>query len=456
MSNNVNRFCPNCGSPADPGQRFCANCGSAIDVTTVNPHPTALTPGPGSSAPNLASFPTEQEAGPTQISSAASIPPPPPPGMYQSYQTPQSSTAADYQNSSTPQTPLSSYQPVPDFARPQKKAVRRTGVRLFLVVLVLLLILGATGFWYLKFGPGAGNTANGINTNHSTATVGATPTATPTSTTPAATAAVNATTVAFAPVPSFIYADVQVSVSDVKEAPGFPDDANNSYNNPGLVRLDIKEASQPIDGNYYTYSYNAFTLVKADGTTLQESGQLTDASISAGVSRSNWLDFVVNGNVDINKLILRVGAASEAQMDIPLQNGVDLSKYQPKTYQINKQSTYDGVTWTITSVTVSYSALGLQAKTGMEYVIIASRLDNNSAKTAYDTVGGNMRLQSGSTSSTPEQNTNVLTDSIASNQTGVTGNTTFQMPQGSTNFTCNVLKGTDDGADPTSIQFTLS
>jgi hypothetical protein len=244
----------------------------------------------------------------------------------------------------------------------------------------------------------------------------------------------------------------------VEQAPAFPDDTSNSYNNPGLLRLDIKEASQPIDGDYYTYSYDAFTLVKSDGTTIQESGQQTDASIDAGVTRTNWLDFVVNGPaLDVSKLTLRVGATTEAQMNIPLQNGADLGKYQPKTYPMtNKQSTYDGVTWTITSVTVSYSALGSQAKTGMEYVIISSRLDNNTSKTAYDTVGGNMRLQSGGISSKPEGNTDALTNAIASNQTGITGDTTFEMPLGATSFTCNVLQGTDDNAAPTSISFTIS
>jgi hypothetical protein len=64
-----------------------------------------------------------------------------------------------------------------------------------------------------------------------------------------------------------------------------------------------------------------------------------------------------------------------------------------------------------------------------------------------------MRLQSGSTSSAPEKNT--LLNSLKPGQTGVTGNTTFEMPQGSTDFTCNVLKGTIDNSPATSIQFQL-
>ena len=219
------------------------------------------------------------------------------------------------------------------------------------------------------------------------------------------------------------------------------------------MRLDIKEESQTIDGGFYNYSYSAFTLVKADGTTIAMSTNQTGSSINAGVSRTNWLDFTTNGTVDVSQLKLRVGADTEAQMNIPLQNKADLSKYQPKSYQMNKQATYDNLTWTITNVTVSYSALGSQAKKGMVYVVISSRLDNNSSNYAFDSVGDNMRLQSGSTSSAPEKNT--LLNSLKPGQTGVTGNTTFEMPQGSTDFTCNVLKGTIDNSPATSIQFQL-
>ena len=170
------------------------------------------------------------------------------------------------------------------------------------------------------------------------------------------------------------------------------------------------------------------------------------------MSRTNWIDFATGGTLDVNKLTLHVGADTEAQMTIPLQNHTNLGKYyQPVPYSINKQATYNNLTWTITNVTVSYSALGSQAKKGMMYVVISSRLDNNSAKASYDSVGDNMRLQSGSTSSAPEKNT--LSGSVSAGQTNVTGNTTFEMPQGSTDFTCNVLKGGIENSEPTSITF---
>ena len=429
MSMNANRFCSNCGSPAEPGQRFCADCGSAIDGTTTNPKPTELTP--ASSAPDFAAISTQQEAGPTYISEppVSVPPPPPPPDLFQP------TPPANYH---TPQTP---YQVVPDFARPQKGTTRKTGLSLLLLVLVVLVVLGAIGstIYYLRSrnSSTAGQGANAGTTN-------TTATSTPATTT--------AGTVTFAPALSFIYADVQVSVLDVKQAPSFSDDSR-IYGSPNVLRLDIKEESQTIDGGYYNYDYGAFTLVNADGTTISVSTNQTGPSINAGVSRTNWLDFATHGTLDVGQLQLRVGTDAEAQMNIPLQNKADLSKYQSKSHQINKQATYDNLTWTITSVTVSYSALGSQAKKGMVYVVISSRLDNNSGNYAFDSVGDNMRLQSGSTSSAPEKNT--LPSSVRPGQTGVTGNTTFEVPQGSTDFTCNVLKGTIDNSPATSIQFQL-
>src|SRR5262249_53542262 len=141
MSTNANRFCPNCGLPAEPGQRFCADCGSAIDATTVNPNPTEFKP--GSSTPDLNTFPPGQEAVPPSpyISGAPTPTPPPqppPPDVFQS-----STTVDNYQ------TPQPSYQPVPDFARPQKGATTRTGIGLLgILAVVVALILIAGGAFY--------------------------------------------------------------------------------------------------------------------------------------------------------------------------------------------------------------------------------------------------------------------------------------------------------------------
>lgn len=434
MSTNANRFCPNCGSPADPLQRFCANCGSAIDATTASPLPTALKL--GSSTPDLAASPTEERTGPTQVSGSPTPIPPPPPPQANGFQ-----SSTNYQTPQIPQTP----QGVPDFARPQKGAASRRGGRLLLLILVLVVVVGAIAatFYYVRGKNSSSTPGSGASQGSSSTTTTGTD----------ATTIPSAGTVTFSPALSFIYADVQVSILDVKQAGSFADDTG-IYGSPGVLRLDVKEASQPIDTGYYNYSYTAFTLVKADGTTITESSSQTSASISAGVSRSNWLDFTTNGNVDVSKLTLRVGAATEAQMNIPLQNNADLNKYQPKTYNINQKapSQYGYVTWTITTVTMSYSALGSQAKTGMVYVVISSRLDDNSSTNSYDSVGTYMRLQTGDTSAAPENNT--LPGSVAANQTNVTGNTVFEVPQGSTNFTCTVASN-GPGTTTVSIQFQL-
>ena len=212
MSTNANRFCPNCGSPADPGQRFCANCGSAINVTTVNPDPTEFKQ--RASAPDLGAFPPSQEPVPPSYTpgSPMSLPPPPPPDLFQS------TTMANYP---TPQPPPP-YQPVPDFARPQKGATAKTGIGLLLVILIIVvvLVIAAGGTYFYIQGKNSTNSQNNTNGGNTSKTAKSN-----TSTTPTPTTTLSAGTVTFSPALSYIYANVKVSILDVKQADTFSDDS---------------------------------------------------------------------------------------------------------------------------------------------------------------------------------------------------------------------------------------
>ena len=185
------------------------------------------------------------------------IPPPPPPDMFQS--------ASNYQDPQTPQTP---YQVVPDFARPQKGAASRTGRRFFLVMLVMLVLIVTIGgtVYYIR---AKGNTANaGQGDNNSANSYKTASSAnTPTSTTPTPATTSSAGTVTFLPALIYVYANVKVSILDVQQASSFSDDSSY-YSNPGVLRLDVKEESQTIDGGFYNYSYDSLRLVTANGTTF--------------------------------------------------------------------------------------------------------------------------------------------------------------------------------------------
>ena len=483
---NANRFCSNCGSRAEAGQRFCSNCGSVVDAQAVNPQPTELKAGAGeTNIPTVnigqsgisAGVPDNTTASPASgpnfaQSSSGSMIPPPPPDIYQSdlYQSPTvadfpvqaAQQAIQYQYSLTP--PPSA---VPDYARPQSK---RKGGNVLLLLLALLVIVGAGSFTYLyatgtiKFGNSGskqqGPASSSVAQNNNTVTAGVTPTIsadTPTAgatATTSTTSAPSAATVTFTAPLTFTYADVQVSVMDVKQANTFSDDTDYYDTGTSVLRLDLKESTQTTTADFYNYDYSAFILELPDGTTVASKNSRADSSIDSGVNRLNWLDFEMNSTQDVSKLKLRVGLQTEEQMEIPLKNGVDLSKYQPKVYQVNKSVMYGDLNWTITKVTVKYSALGKQAKSGFVFVIISSKLDNNSSNDSYESVGDNMRLQANGISATNEGNS--LPYSVSARQTGVTGDTTFEMPQGATSFTCALLQGSSAGYNPVSIQVQLS
>ena len=82
----------------------------------------------------------------------------------------------------------------------------------------------------------------------------------------------------------------------------------------------------------------------------------------AGVSRTNWLDFPVPTNVQISQLTFQLGSATEAQEMIALTGKANVAQYQTKTTQLNNvTSQYAGLTWTVTSATVSLGYKGQQA-----------------------------------------------------------------------------------------------
>ena len=142
-------------------------------------------------------------------------------------------------------------------------------------------------------------------------------------------------------------------------------------------------------------------------------------------------------HIDLSKLVLRFGSATENQMSIPLLASANLSKYQSKMVSPNSTFQYAGLNWTLMSATESLSANGTQASTGMLYVTVALKAVNPSASNFSGLPTDYMRLQSGDSKS-PPINDNTFPISVASQSSG-TGTVIFLLPQGGTTFTLLLL-----------------
>jgi len=493
MARSFPRFCSQCGSPLEAGHRFCTNCGATTSVESNNPTALAAddqatqagisaqgsssvtsaatiptenakppdaakmaanpddpgstlvaqlstpntpasgaTPpvqGPNISGPMYSSTPTFDDQFYAQPTDVHSIPPPPPPESFVS--TPQQAPASSYNKQMAPD-----YAAVPAYARAPKRS--RGG--LVAIVLLLVLVLGGGGVYYAFFRPHGASTSNqnsnGTNTQGATGKTPVSNNGTPGSgNTPGSTVG---TTTSSGPTKEqvnlqFTYAGVEMTITSVQEAQSFPDDNSATSN---TVRINMNENNPTTSGGGFLYS-DVARLLLPDGTTANFENSQNPIGPGASTRRTNWLDFSVPAsNLDLSKLVLRMGTATESQMDIPLMPGADLSKYQPKTITPNTTFQYAGLNWTITKVTESLSAADKQAATGQVYIVVTLNAVNSTGSDFSAYPGDYLRLKSGDTTSS-------LTDftfpiSVASQSNG-SGTVTFSMPQGNTSFTLMML-----------------
>jgi hypothetical protein len=308
-----------------------------------------------------------------------------------------------------------------------KRGPGKAGTRLLVLLLLLLILLAAGSYFSLAV---LGVSIPGIGTGNGTQP--------PVTTTP-----INAT------VP---YAGVAITVLNAQQSQSFLDDPNTSRD--GMVRLQLQEQNKTgmvVSWLYYDIAH----LLLPGNKSLSPVYVKAKVGIAPGVTQTSIVDFAVPTTLKVDQLTLRLGAANDAQMDIPLTGHADLNKYQPKTTKLNGQMLYLGLNWTLTGVTESFSVDGRQAARRMRYFTVTLSVDNTLSQTAivgsaYDFV----RLQSGNTTATPRNST--LPVSFASGAKGQTGTVTFLLPQDSTTFTLMLLPQHQGGFDQATTDFQLA
>ncbi len=246
---------------------------------------------------------------------------------------------------------------------------------------------------------------------------------------------------------SVTYAGVAVTILTAEQSQSFVDDPNTVT--AGTVRLNMQEQNRTTSRVSWVYT-NIARLILPGGKTIAPSYVQAKIAIAPGITQKSFIDFFVAAGTKISQLTLRLGAANEAQMDVPLTGHADLSKYAPKIVNPNGQMTYLGLNWTLVSATSQLSIAGQQASKGMSFIIVTLKVDNTLSQviipgSAYDYI----RLKSGSATVIPKNTT--LPVSFDTGEMGKTGTVTFLMPQSGTSFALLLLP--QGGSDQASSDF---
>jgi hypothetical protein len=408
MSQTSGRSCPNCGVPIAAGQRFCTNCGAILEA---QPQPPSQYGGP----PQAQSYPQAQQV-PPYAQQQQPVPP---------YAQAQQQVPPYTQQPQQQQSPIAEALGALGLLfllrryRPGYRAQRqRSGCCGCLVLLLILFILAVPAFLIAR--------SSIRNFPQSLNFIGGSGNSSFTTQPPITTVQINET------VP---YAGVNITIVNAQQSQTFLDDSDSSTN--GMVRLNIKESNNNTSGGSYAYS-DVARLILPDKSSVAPANEQQYAGPDPGTTRTNWLDFPVPTTNQVSQLTLQLGGSTEAQVVVPLTGKANLTQYQPKTAQLNVSTQYAGMTWTVTSATVSLSFKGQQAKKGMVYVAVNLKVDNPTSHDFNAYWGDYLRLKSADATSAPTTDT-TLPLNFAAGSAGGTGTVIFVLPAGSTSYTLILL-----------------
>ena len=249
------------------------------------------------------------------------------------------------------------------------------------------------------------------------------------------------------------YAGVTMTVQKVEQAQSFSDDPNSATNGMLRVLLQAQNKTQvPVNLLYPTIAH----LLIPGGKTLSPTYVKANVGMPPGATRTAILDFAVPTDTKASLCTLRLGAPDEAQLDIPLQPGANMSRYAPVTSNISGATfQYLGLDWSLVSATSQLSIDGKQASKGMHYVSLVLKVNNTLSQTAIPgSAFAYMRLKAGSTTATPVETT--LPVSFNAGVNGTPGTVTFLVPQNVTAYTLILLAQPQSGFDQVTQDFRLA
>ncbi|MBA2682399.1 MAG: hypothetical protein H0U76_28900 [Ktedonobacteraceae bacterium] len=435
MSQKSPRPCSRCGIPVAPGQRFCSNCGATVDISAADPTAHSEDSGQGTPVHDMSTVSATPPPPPETYGQDPPTPlyqyTPPPQNVQPGFQPPVQNAQQGFQQPA--QNAQQGFQPTPAFAQPpmkdsSKSVLGQLGCGVGIVILLIVLVCGAGTFVLYRFVTGISNTAthpgsstsqNGNSTNNANVT----PTPAPVGTTQIGS--------------TVTYKSVDVTIISVQQSTSFSDDSSTS-NSPYVIRLQLKEHNSSAN-NVSIYYNEVARLLLPDGTTVTPANASNDLNnIPQATDHTGWLDFPLSTNIKPEQLSLQLGTDAEAKIKIPLKVGADLSQYKTRTASPNTKTQYAGLTWTITSATVSMSAAGTQANAGKRFVTLKLRVDNPTSQTLRGYYGDYIRLQAGDTTASPDSSTNFPT-SFDAQSTGTTGTLVFIVPDNASSYTLLLL-----------------
>ena len=421
----MSQTCPNCGTVVPAGQRFCNNCGTNME--SVGPASQYGGPSQGfpQSSPQQPPYIQPQYGQQPQYQ------------QYQQFQQPQKSSPIGEALGALGL--LFMLRRVRPGYRPRRQSSGCCGCLVTLVI--LLVILGIPGYAIYRANPhlvqqiqqslhigssgSGGNSGTVSDTQSQIRTV-----------------AINQ---------SVTYADVNITIESVQQSSAFLDDSSTGTN--GAIRVKIKETNNSGQNGGYFY-FNIAHLILPDKSSVALSSSMHSDAPATAIVRENWLDFAVPTSDNIAQMTLVLGAAQDAQINIPLTSKANLSAYQAKTANLNTPISYQGLNYTLQTATESFSIPGKQATSGMRYVTLTFNVDDSTSKDAdIGSTQDYIRLKAGGTTSSPVNST--LPIFIKANTTGSTGTVSFLMPENNTAYTLIFLAAQGYSTVQVNTDFTI-